>query len=458
MKKCIKCGADIKDTAKFCDECGTEQTNELVEQSNFNMDNENEKSEYASINEIANEVNEIVNTTANKHKIAIIISIIAIAIVLLVVIINANKKPNDMIPKAPENNTTTIHKLSDDEQHLENAKKYVESNDFENAKSELNAVTTDFKNNFEYNIVCTDYYLAKGDSGSAVDKIATFVNNHSDDENIDKAKKKLQEVKVIAKQNYENDMNQYATTCEDISYTQLAKQPNDMFGKLVKIECEVSQVVVEDDYSTFLLAEMTKDEYGNYNDSIAFSYYWHYDNEPRIIKGDKIVIYGQAANLYDYETVLGSTNTVPLIIVYYIDDYSTTTITTTSAITTTTQTTTKKDNTNTVVYKDKTVKITYKGTDEDDIFGTELNFTIENLSKKNITVQASDVSINGIMVDPIFSCTVSAGKIANDDMSFLNLEDDGIDKIKTVELSFNVFDDDSLDTIVDTKVVKIRVS
>ena len=95
MKKCINCGADIKDSAKFCDECGTEQTNELVEQSNFNIDNENEKSEYASINEIADEVNEIVNTTANKHKIAIIISIIAVAIVLLVVIY-ANKKPNNM--------------------------------------------------------------------------------------------------------------------------------------------------------------------------------------------------------------------------------------------------------------------------------------------------------------------------------------------------------------------------
>ena len=96
MKYCLKCGAELKDEAKFCDECGTEQTNELVEQSNFNIDNENEKSEYASINEIANEVNEVVNTTANKHKIAIIISIIAIAIVLLVVIINANKKPNNM--------------------------------------------------------------------------------------------------------------------------------------------------------------------------------------------------------------------------------------------------------------------------------------------------------------------------------------------------------------------------
>lgn len=96
MRKCIKCGADIKDSAKFCDECGTEQTNKLVEQSNLNINTENEKSEYTSINEIANEVNEVVNTTANKHKIAIIISIIAIAIVLLLVIINANKKPNNM--------------------------------------------------------------------------------------------------------------------------------------------------------------------------------------------------------------------------------------------------------------------------------------------------------------------------------------------------------------------------
>lgn len=215
--------------------------------------------------------------------------------------------------------TTTQQQLTDDEQHLENAKNYIKINDLENAKKELNAVTTDFKSNYEYTIVCTDYYLAKGDSGSAVSKIASFIENDSNDENIDDAKTKLQEVKFVAKKSYAKDMKKFAKSYKSINYKQLAKKPDKMFGKLVKIECEVSQVVQEGDYSTFLLAQMTKDEYGYYSDTIALNYAWHYDNEPRIIDDDKIIIYGQACDLYEYETVLGSTNKVPYIVVYYID-------------------------------------------------------------------------------------------------------------------------------------------
>lgn len=97
MKNCIKCGAALKDEAMFCDECGTKQINEIVEQSNLSINNENERSEGTTFNEIVNETNEIVNNkTKSKQKTALIISIIAITIVLLVVILNANKKPNDM--------------------------------------------------------------------------------------------------------------------------------------------------------------------------------------------------------------------------------------------------------------------------------------------------------------------------------------------------------------------------
>ena len=109
------------------------------------------------------------------------------------------------------------------------------------------------------------------------------------------------------------------------------------------------------------------------------------------------------------------------------------------------------ENNNSIIYEDEIVKITYTGIEES--YSTDVKLTIENLSDQGITVQARDVSINGIMVNPIFSCDVVAGKKANDSMSFYSLEDDGIDKIETMELSFHIFDEDSWDTIVDTEPV-----
>lgn len=113
-------------------------------------------------------------------------------------------------------------------------------------------------------------------------------------------------------------------------------------------------------------------------------------------------------------------------------------------------------NNDSVIYEDETVKITYTGIEES--YSTDVKLTIENLSEQKIIVQARDVSINGIMANPIFSSNVSAGKKANDSMSFYNLKDDGIDKIETIELSFHIFDEDSWDTIIDTEPITFDVT
>lgn len=107
-------------------------------------------------------------------------------------------------------------------------------------------------------------------------------------------------------------------------------------------------------------------------------------------------------------------------------------------------------------YEDENVKITYTGIEES--YSTDVKFTIENKSDKKIIVQARDVSVNGIMTNPIFSCNITPGKKANDSMSFYNLQDDGIDSIETIELSFHIYDSDSLDKIIDTEAITIDVS
>ncbi len=118
---------------------------------------------------------------------------------------------------------------------------------------------------------------------------------------------------------------------------------------------------------------------------------------------------------------------------------------------------TKTENNDQILYEDDCVKITYKGI-EKEASRTKLNLTIENLSDKGITVQARDVSVNEIMSKPIFSCDIVAGKKANDNMTFYNLEDDGINNIETVEFSFHVYESNSHETIVDTEMIKINIT
>ena len=111
-----------------------------------------------------------------------------------------------------------------------------------------------------------------------------------------------------------------------------------------------------------------------------------------------------------------------------------------------------------VAYDDGGVKIVIKGLAEDEsVFGPSIVVYIENNSDKDITVQTRDVSINGFMVDAMFSSDVLVGKHAVDTITFMefDLEENEITEIENVELSFHVFDYEDWGTIVDTDVVEI---
>ncbi len=111
-----------------------------------------------------------------------------------------------------------------------------------------------------------------------------------------------------------------------------------------------------------------------------------------------------------------------------------------------------------VAYDANGIKVIIKGLAEDDsIFGPSIVVYIENNTDKAFTVQSRDVSINGFMVDAMFSCDVMPGKKAVDTITFLSseLEENEITTIEDVELSFHIFDSESWDGIVDTEVVSI---
>jgi len=115
------------------------------------------------------------------------------------------------------------------------------------------------------------------------------------------------------------------------------------------------------------------------------------------------------------------------------------------------------DDSGDVAYEGNGVKIVVKGLKEDEIWGPGIVVYIANTGSENITIQSRDVSINGFMVDALFSSDVLEGKHAIDTITFLSsdLEENEITEIESIELSFCIFDFDSWETIVDTDVVKI---
>lgn len=116
------------------------------------------------------------------------------------------------------------------------------------------------------------------------------------------------------------------------------------------------------------------------------------------------------------------------------------------------------DDSGEVAYNQNGVKIVIKGlSKEDSLLGPGIVVYMENTGDKDITVQTRDVSINGFMVDAIFSSDVMVGKRAVDSITFMDsdLEENGITEITEVELSFHIFTMEGWDTIADTEAITI---
>jgi len=119
----------------------------------------------------------------------------------------------------------------------------------------------------------------------------------------------------------------------------------------------------------------------------------------------------------------------------------------------------KFDDSGDLVYNENGIKAVIKGLIEDEsIFGPSIVVYLENNSNENITVQSRDVSINGFMVDTIFSSEVLPGKHSIDTITFFSedLEENDITTIENIEISLHIFNTDSWDTIVDTDVISIE--
>lgn len=104
------------------------------------------------------------------------------------------------------------------------------------------------------------------------------------------------------------------------------------------------------------------------------------------------------------------------------------------------------------LYNANGIRIVGKVVDDKSFWGTAVLLYLENKTGNKITVTCENMSINGFMVTPYFSSNIYDGKMAVDDITILSsdLEENDIESVDDVELSFHIYNPDTYDTIVDT--------
>lgn len=105
------------------------------------------------------------------------------------------------------------------------------------------------------------------------------------------------------------------------------------------------------------------------------------------------------------------------------------------------------------------IKIIGKGVSNDLIWGDGVVVYIENNTERNIVVTIDDLSVNGFMVTGFLYQSVRPGKKAIESiiLSSSDLEDNGIESIEELSLSFEVYDEDSYHTIIKTDEMSFNI-
>ena len=129
------------------------------------------------------------------------------------------------------------------------------------------------------------------------------------DENDEVLNKKIDEYRESLKQDYIND-------CKTYNYKEIFRNSDEYLNKHAKFTGEVIQVYEEDGYYSIRI-NITKDEYGYYEDTIL-AYTPVNVMKGRILEGDVLTIYGRLVGIETYESIFGQAITIPAINVRYL--------------------------------------------------------------------------------------------------------------------------------------------
>ncbi|EPU3636899.1 hypothetical protein ACVWSE_001045 [Listeria monocytogenes] len=104
----------------------------------------------------------------------------------------------------------------------------------------------------------------------------------------------------------QKDQHEAKENSKDISFQMLDKNADNYINEPYYIKGEVVQAI-EDGGETLLRVNITKDEYGDYDNTVAVLY----DDVTDAVEDDIIEVYGKIYGKYKYESTIGAKLTVP---------------------------------------------------------------------------------------------------------------------------------------------------
>lgn len=109
----------------------------------------------------------------------------------------------------------------------------------------------------------------------------------------------------------------YIKKCGTYTYKDIARNPGAYKGEYAKFSGKVIQVM-QQDYFGLLAYVLRVNVNGTYSDTLYVTYFASED-DPRILDGDRITMYGKLDGEKTYETVRGDSVTIPQFNAEYID-------------------------------------------------------------------------------------------------------------------------------------------
>lgn len=97
-----------------------------------------------------------------------------------------------------------------------------------------------------------------------------------------------------------------------------------------------------------------------------------------------------------------------------------------------------------VLVDNEQCKIVVTSFEPDSFWGYSLNVHLENKTDRNLMFACDSATINGFMCDPFWADSVSAGKTANDEITWSDsvFEENGITEVDEIKISISVYDSD----------------
>ncbi len=216
---------------------------------------------------------------------------------------------------------------------MSKATEYINMGEYDKAKEILDKqLSTNPSQNKVY-LVFADYYLAQNEYLNAVEileqgiprcsnegdlqrKLEDIKSAYASEIKLEQEQRKQEEEKKKQEEE-QKQWEQYVLECNEIDYSDLARNPNKFKGQSFKFTGKIIQVIEPTWGNTVSLRiNVTKSELGLYSDTIYATVELAKDAD-RILENDIVTIYGDCDGLYTYTSLLGASVSVPKIDIKY---------------------------------------------------------------------------------------------------------------------------------------------